>query len=154
TTSDLALGAPQVTAYQVAITCCQNCGKRVRGQHPQIPDSQRGATAHRIGAGALSAAHLLHYQLGIPVRKVPAVLKQLTGLDVTQSALTQAALRQAAPHGAVGQAYRQLRAEVRRQPLIHTDDTGWPEGGKRAYLMAFDSPALAVYQIRGRHRND
>jgi len=154
TISDLPVSAPQVTAYRVAIACCQQCGKRLRGEQPQIPSWQRGATAHRLGARALAAAHLLHYQLGIPVRKVPLVLKQLTGLTLTQSALTQSALRQSSPPRAVGQAYQQLRATIRQQPVSNTDDTGWPEGGGRAYLMAFDSPAVAIYQIRERHRND
>jgi transposase len=37
----------------------------------------------------MAAAHTLHYQIGIPVRKVPAVLETLTGLKLTQGAITQ-----------------------------------------------------------------
>ena len=145
---------PLLIRYQVETCRCPSCGKQVRAQHPQIPASQRGATAHRLGSRALAAAHLLHYQLGIPVRKLPAVLKELTGLQVTQSALTQAALRSGCGPGAVAQQYAKLRAAVKEQAIIYTDDTGWPEGGKRAYLMAFDSPQMTVYQIRERHRNE
>ena len=43
----------------------------------------------------MATAHTLHYQLGIPVRKVPAVLETLTGLRLTQGAITQDALRRA-----------------------------------------------------------
>jgi hypothetical protein len=61
-------------------------------------------------------------------------------------------LQQAA--GAVGERYKTLRASVREQAMVHTDDTGWRVGGDRAFLMAFVNPALSVYQIRPRHRNE
>lgn len=56
--------------------------------------------------------------------------------------------------GTVGARYEQLRALVREQPVLHTDDTGWRVGGRTAFLMAFVNPSLAVYQIRDRHRNE
>jgi transposase len=37
----------------------------------------------------MAAAHALHYQVGIPVRKVPLVLGLLTGMELTQGAITQ-----------------------------------------------------------------
>jgi len=58
----------------------------------------------------MASAHVLHYGLGVPLRKVPAVLRELTGVQVTQSALTQDARRRAA--GSVGAVYEQLRAQV------------------------------------------
>ena len=143
---------PQVTAYQVEICRCARCGQRVRGRHPAIAPDQHGATAHRLGPRALAAAHGLHYGIGVPQRKVPAVLAQLTGLTVTQGALAQDAQRRAA--GQVGQAYQQLRREITAAPAIHTDDTGWKIGGENAQLMTFTTPTTTVYQIRKRHRNE
>jgi hypothetical protein len=100
----------------------------------------------------MAAAHVLHYGIGVPLRKVPAVLRELTGVRVTQSALTQDAQRRAA--GCVGTAYEQLRARVPQAAAVHTDDTGWRVGGEPAYLMVFESAAATVYQIRLRHRNE
>ena len=100
----------------------------------------------------MAAAHVLHYGVGIPVRKVPSVLKALTGLNVTQGAITQDALRRS--RGAVGTAYARLRASVRDRPWVHTDDTGWRVGGKTAFLMAFETDEATVYQVRRRHRNE
>jgi hypothetical protein len=91
----------------------------------------------------MAAAHALHYQMGIPVRKVPAVLETLTGLKLTQGAITQDALRRA--KGQVGAAYQQLRRSV--------DDTGWRVGGENAHLMAFDTDEVTVYQVWPRHRH-
>jgi hypothetical protein len=100
----------------------------------------------------MAAAHALHYGVGIPVRKVPAVLRMLTGVRLTQGALTQDALRRAA--GVVGTVSAQLRAAVPEAPVVHTDDTGWRVGGEPAHLMACDTDAATVSQIRPRHRHD
>jgi transposase len=93
----------------------------------------------------------LHYQVGIPVRKVPLVLGLLTGMELTQGAITQDALRRA--RGKVGQKYQELRAGVRNAPAVYTDDTGWKVGGEQAHLMAFDTEQATVYQVRSRHRH-
>jgi transposase len=143
---------PTVTQYRVQVCRCTVCGHQVRGHHPDVAPGQYGATAHRLGARVMAAAHALHYGIGIPVRKVPAVLAVLTGVRLTQGALTQDALRRAA--GAVGIAYAQLRAMVPETPVVHTDDTGWRVGGEPAHLMAFETEAATVYQIRPRHRHE
>jgi transposase len=99
----------------------------------------------------MAAAHTLHYQMGIPVRKVLAVLETRIGLKLTQGAITQDALRRAS--GKVGIAYQQLRHSVRQSPAVYTDDTGWRVGGQNAHLMAFDTDEVTVYQVRPRHRH-
>src|SRR5918999_3172033 len=80
---------PQVTQYQVWVYRCMGCGRKVRGEHPDLASDQHGATAHRLGPRAMAAAHALHHQVGIPVRKVPLVLELLTGMELTQGAITQ-----------------------------------------------------------------
>jgi len=86
------------------------------------------------------------------VRKVPAILEELTGIRLTQGAITQDAMKQTA--GAVGARYAALRESVGKQAVIHTDDTGWRVQGKTAFLMAFVNASLSVYQVRSRHRNE
>ena len=143
---------PIVTKYRVRVCRCISCGKQVRGRHPDVAPDQYGASAHRVGRRAMAAAHVMHYGVGIPVRKVPLVLRVLTGLELTQGAITQDALRRA--RGAVGTAYLRLRASVRDRPSVHTDDTGWRVGGGPAFLMAFETDDATVYQVRPRHRNE
>ena len=99
----------------------------------------------------MAAAHVLHYGVGVPVRKVPAVLRALTGVELSQGAISHA-LRRA--RGAVGDAYHKLRGSVRASPLVHTDDTGWRVDGGPAFLMAFETDEATVYQVRARHRNE
>jgi transposase len=127
-------------------------GHTVRGQHPDLAPDQAGATAHRVGARVMAAAHALPYGGGIPVRTVPAVLRLLSGVQLTHGALTQAALRRAA--GTVGVASAPWRAAVPGAPVVHTADPGWRVGGEPAHLMAFETETVTVDPIRPRHRPD
>jgi transposase len=153
TTTDVpAQPQPEVRRYAVETRECGKCGRKVRGQHPEIAAGQQGATAHRVGPRVRALAHILHYVHGVPVRKTPAILAELTGVRLTQGAITQDAIKQVG--GALGASYEALRAAVREQRVVHTDDTGWRVGGEAAFLMAFVNDWLSVYQVRPRHRNE
>jgi transposase len=143
---------PEVKSYAVEVRRCERCGQRVRGQHPDVAPDQYGATAHRVGPRVKAAAHTVHYGMGVPVRKLPAILRAFTGIEVTQSALTQDALKKS--EGVVGNAYQELRAGVATAPAVYTDDTGWRIDGQTAHLMTFDTDQATVFQIRRRHRNE
>jgi transposase len=145
---------PEVKAYRVKIRACRQCRRKVRGRHPEVAPGQFGATAHRLGPRARAAAHALHYGEGVPQRKVPGVLRRLTGLKVTQGALTQSAIRLGTCNGPIARHYEKSREKIKEQEAIHTDDTGWRVGGEPAQLMAFESKSVVVYQIRARHRNE
>src|SRR5207253_4217624 len=80
------------------------------------------------------------------------ILREFTGVEVTQSALTQDALKKST--GVIGNAYQQLRAGVALAPVTYTDDTGWRIHGQAAHLMAFDTDQATVFQIRSQHRNE
>ena len=143
---------PEVKSYAVEVRRCERCGQRVRGQHPEVAPDQYGATAHRVGPRVKAAAHTVHYGMGVPVRKLPAILREFTGIEVTQSALTQDALKKS--EGVVGNAYQELRTGVATAPAVYTDDTGWRIHGQTAHLMTFDTDQATVFQIRPRHRNE
>ncbi len=153
TVTDMPAGPqPEVRCYAVEVHRCEACGRRERGQHPDVAPDQYGATAHRVGPRVKAAAHVVHYGMGVPVRKLPAILREFTGVEVTQSALTQDALKQST--GAIGDAYQQLRAGVAQAPVTYTDDTSWSIHGQAAHRMAFDTDQARVYQIRNQHRNE
>ncbi len=145
---------PEIKAYRIHSRTCCRCKRKVRGRHPEVARDQYGATAHRLGPRAQAAAHTLHYGDGIPQRKVPGVLKTLTGMSLTQSAITQSALRLGTGDGPVAQQNEKLRKEIKDQEAINTDDTGWRVNGQSAQLMVFESKPIVVYQIRAQHRNE
>lgn len=140
---------PETRLYRVQVCRCQKCKRPFRGQHPDVAPDQYGATAHRVGRRVKAMAHAMHYGHGVPGRRVVGIVEELTGIRLTQSALTQDALKQA--EGRVGTAYQQLRERVRQAAVTYTDDTGWRVGGEPAYLMAFDTDQETVYQVRGQH---
>jgi transposase len=141
-----------VKAFEVEVRRCSKCRRATRAGHGDIAPDQRGATAHRIGPRAAAAGLALHYETGIPMRRVPQVLAQLTGLSVTQSALTQCAVKKA--EGYVGVAYDELRSHIKDATVVCTDDTGWRVDGKPAFVMGFETHDTSVYQIRPQHRNE
>ena len=143
---------PYVRLFEVDVHRCSACGDTTRGHHPDLAADQRGATAHRFGPRLMAAAHHFHYRLGVPVRKLPEMLWLLAGVRITQGAITLDALRQSL--GPVGAKSRELADSVRHAPYVHTDDTGWREGGTAMWLMTFITDTATVYQIRPQHRND
>jgi transposase len=145
-------GQAEVKSYAVEVRRCERCGQRVRGQHPDVAPDQYGATAHRVGPRVKAAAHAVHYGMGVPVCKLPAILREFSGIAVTQSALSQDALKKS--EGVVGNAYQELRRGVASAPAVYTDDTGWRIHGQTAHLMTFDTEQTTVFQIRQRHRNE
>jgi transposase len=143
---------PRARLFRVAVRRCRRCGVTARGRHPDLPADQRGATAHRLGPRLMAAAHHLHYGLGVPVRKLPALFEILAGVRPTQGAITRDALRKAA--AAIGSRYQDLCDSIRDAPFVHTDDTGWRVAGSAAWLMVFETDTATVYQVRPRHRNE
>jgi transposase len=143
---------PIVQSYRVWVYRCPTCDTTVRASHPDLAPDQYGATAHRMGPRVMAAAHATHYGLGVPVRKVPAILRLYTGVRLTQSAITQDALRRIA--GPIGREYQALRDQVPTSDVVSTDDTGWRVGGEPAQLMIFVADTATVFQVRAQHRNE
>jgi transposase len=145
---------PEIIEYQLERKTCATCGITVQATHPKVNSNQVGATAHRLGPRALALAHALQYEMGVTVRKVPAVLALTVGLRVTQGALTQSALKLADENNLMDLKYQALRENVKHASLVNTDDTGWRVAGTGAFLMAFKTASSLVYQICKQHRSD
>jgi transposase len=145
---------PEIIEYQLQRKTCVTCGITVQATHPMVSSNQVGATAHRLGPRALALTHALQYEMGVTVRKVPAVLALTVGLRVTQGALTQSALKLADENNLMDVQYQALRENVQHASLVNTDDTGWRVAGTGAFLMAFKTASSLVYQIREQHRSN
>jgi hypothetical protein len=146
--------ARKLTFFKVEVGQCRCCGFKARGTHPELPPAQCGAAAHAVGPAAKARALQLHYETGLPLRKVPGVMLALTGIPITQSALTRTALELCGPQGALSPAYDALAQEIRDSAVAFTDDTGWRIGAKLAFVMGFFTGQTAYYQIRLRHRSE
>ena len=144
----------KITRFEVEAGVCPKCGKRVRGEHPDLPRDQHGATAHRVGDRLVGRVLAMHYHGGMSLRKAAESSGILTGIEITQSAVTQRAKKHCKTGGRLNGIYLGLCEGVREAAVVNTDDTGWRTGGKSSYLMGFFTPTLAVYQVRNRHRHE
>ncbi|SPE35986.1 hypothetical protein SBA6_500041 [Candidatus Sulfopaludibacter sp. SbA6] len=122
------------------------------GQHPDVAPDQYGATAHRVGPRVKAAAHAVHYGMGVPVRKLPAIPRGVHRNRSDAERPDQDALNKS--EGVVGNAYQELRSGVATAPAVYTDGTGWRIHGQTAHLMTFDTDQATVFQIRQNHRNE
>jgi transposase len=143
-----------IKRFEVEKGECQLCGVKVRGRHPELPADQFGATAHRVGENVMAQAFTLHYHSGMTLRKASEAIEIITGIKITQGALTQRAKKLCKEGGVLRKIYQGLRDEIKQSLVVNTDDTGWRTNGKASYLMGFFTPTLAVYQIRDRHRHE
>jgi hypothetical protein len=146
----------RIDRYHVEVGECPVCGYRERGQHRDMAADQWGATAHRVGPRVRALGLVLHYHYGVTMRKVPAILSEAHGIDLSQSALTQEALKLGTGSGAVSREADRIKEIIQQAEYVHTDDTGWKTGGKLSYLMGFvcridRKPAAVYYQIRAHH---
>ena len=151
--TDLGGLKPEIVEYQLEQKTCVQCGIQVEAIHPMIDHTQRGATAHRIGVNALSLAHCLQYEIGIPARKVPRVLELTTGMRMTQSAITQSAISHSLTGKIIQNEYQKLRSSIKVSAVTNTDDTGWRVNAELAFIMGFKTATSVVYQIRQQHRS-
>src|SRR5215468_5477598 len=143
---------PHVTRFRVPVCRCRRCGATVRGKHPDVAPDPYGATAHRYGDRMMAVGHILHYGMGIPQQKVPAVVELFTGVRPTQSALNQDAVRRSEAELNVD--YEMLRVSMKEQPVGHTDATGWRVDGEAAQMIVYANDQATVYDIREHYRND
>jgi rRNA maturation protein Nop10 len=143
-----------IKLFTVQVGVCPRCGRKVRAAHPDLAANQFGATAHRVGPNVRAQALALHYHSGLSLSKVPAAITTSCGIGLTQGGLTQQAGKLCAGQGPVGMAYQELREQIREEPVVNTDDTGWRTGGVASFLMGFFTAQMAVYQIRHHHRHE
>ncbi len=142
---DLPIVQPIVWRFDVAVGQCTQCGRRVQGRHPLQTSDAVGAANVHLGPSAVALVALLHKEVGMPLAKMAALLRERFGLTVTPGGLVQVlhrAARVAAP------TYAALCEQIRGSPVVSPDETGWRVGAVRHWLWAFATPDTTVYAIR------
>lgn len=134
----------QRTEFRIHLGSCQKCGRKVRGRHPRQTSKAVGSAASQLGPRALALATVLNKGLGLPYGKTATVLEQGWGLKVSRGGLCQALQRvaqKAAP------TYESLRLQIRSQPSVTGDETGWKVAAQLWWMWVFSSPTVTVYSI-------
>jgi len=139
---------PQTTEFVLQISECTQCGHRMRGRHPRQTSQAVGPAGVQIGPGVISLAVFLNKVGGLSYGKITTVLEQMADFRVARSTLCRALLRTATKSQPI---YQELVETIRTSPVVYPDESGWREGGVRAWLWAFTNLHETVYLIaRGR----
>jgi transposase len=131
--------------FRVHLGCCRHCQRAVRGRHPRQSSTAVGSAASQLGPRAVALATLLNKGLGLPYGKTAAVLEQGWGLKVSRGGLCQAIERAGQRAGPTYQAWVE---QIRSEPSVTPDETGWKVAARLWWLWAFSSPRLTVYAIQ------
>src|SRR3982075_1931485 len=141
---------PHVTRLTTYQATCVQCGQGVRSENPLQMSVAIGAAGVHLGPRALALAADLNKAKGLSMRKTCAVLRDCFGLQLRSGGLSQALDRLAAK---VKPQYDALAIELRRAPVLHSDETSWWVAGPGWWLWVFTTQLLTFYvvaQSRGR----
>lgn len=131
----------EVIEHQVVQRWCPHCAQWRR---PQLDLSGQVLGQGRIGVRVAAMVAYLRTTLRLPVRQVQAYLATLHGLHLSLGEIVELAhaVRQQLQGPADG-----LLAQVRQQPVVHQDETGWRENGRNGYIWATvsDGPQAVRY---------
>ena len=89
----------------------------------------------------------------MPVRKLPELLRLLTGGRLTQGAITRDALEQGR-RGDRGDVSTSSATRSATRPTSTPTTPAGARAARRGWLMAFETDTATVYQVRRRHRNE
>jgi len=127
---------------------CRQCGRRLRGRHPQQTSDATGAAASQVGPQAQALVVYLTKHAGLSHGKAADVLTRL-GIALTRGASAQIMLRAGCRLRAD---YDAILAALPRQGHLTPDETGWRVGGYPVWLHAWvgaDVTAFAIDPQRG-----
>jgi len=128
-----------VNEYRLYAGCCTGCGKKHRAPLPA------GVPAGQIGPRALALIGALGTRYHLTQFKIRDLLAQVTGVDFSVGAISQA-------HGKVAQALaapvREAASSLAATPILYMDETRYPrEGTKGNWVWGAVSPTMAVYNL-------
>jgi transposase len=133
--------AVEVIEHQVVKRWCPHCE---HWRSPQLDLRGQVLGQGRMGVRIAALVAYLRTTLRLPVRQVKAYLATLHALDLSVGEIVELAhdVRQQLQ----GEA-DQLLAQVRQQPVVHQDETGWRENGQNGYIWATvsDGPQAVRY---------
>lgn len=127
----------EVIEHQVVKRWCPHCAG---WRSPQLDLRGQVFEQGRIGVRVAALVAYLRTTLRLPVRQVQSYLATLHDLRLSVGEIVE--LAHAVRQQLQGQA-DSLLEQLRQQPVVHQDETGWRENGRNGYVWATvsDGPA-------------
>jgi len=132
---------PPIQAHTIEYQChravCPECGESTRAT---LPEEAQG----RFGPQLTALIAYLTVVCRMPRRVVEALLGQVLGIDIslgsTQKCWEEASQAVAAP-------CQELEQQLRDEPVLNVDETGWRTNGAKRFLWAFVAARYVVYTV-------
>ena len=127
----------RIIEYQCHRVICPECGESTRAAVPE----------HAVGNFGPQLAALIAYLTVVcrmPRRVVEALLGQVLGIEIslgsTQKCWEEASQAVAAP-------CQELQQQLKDEPVLNVDETGWRTNGDKRFLWAFVAARYVVYTV-------
>ena len=128
---------PYVIEYQCPKVVCPTCGE---GTRAPLPEEAQGD----FGPQLMALIAYLTIYCRMPRRVVEAFLEHVLGISMSLGS-TQKCWEQAS--AAVAQPCQELEQQLKKQPVLNSDETGWRSNGEKRYLWALVAPSFVFYMV-------
>jgi len=129
---------PQVDQYLLHRLTCPGCGESTCGTLPE------GVSASCFGPRLQAVLAALAGAYRLSKRQVRQVAGDLLGLSISTGMIAKLERRSAL---ALTDPCRELAEAVHEAEVVNVDETGWREGGRRAWLWAATTESATVFTI-------
>jgi transposase len=132
---------PPIQAHLIEYQChrvvCPECGESTRAAVPEEASGQFGPQLTALIA-------YLTVVCRMPRRVVEALLAQVLGIEISLGS-TQRCWEETSQ--AVAAPCQELEKQLKNEPVLNVDETGWRTNGDKRYLWAFVAARYVVYTV-------
>jgi transposase len=138
---DLSLVSPAITTeYKIGWSYCSHC------QH-EVSDSLSESVVGYSLYGPRLHAHVAYWKfaLGLTLGKIKKLFFEQYQLKISTGELSEIISRMARKYKPT---YDQIKTDLKREPYLHADETGWRQSGEKRWLWSFSNNSVSYYTIR------
>ncbi len=132
---------PPIQSYVIEYQCpkvvCPACGE---GTRAPLPEEAQGD----FGPQLMALIAYLTIYCRMPRRVVEAFLEHVLGIAMSLGS-TQKCWEQAS--AAVAQPCQELEQQLKNEPVLNSDETGWRNNGEKRYLWALVASTFVFYTV-------
>lgn len=131
--------SPQVTDFQIFSGVCEGCGRIHWGELPP------GVPPGMLGPRAMAVVAVLSGKYHLSKRQVEEILEDLLGIEVSLGTVSNTESRVIE---ALEEPVEQAKSYVQQQAVVHADETGHKQGGRKAWLWVGVTSWVSVFLVR------
>ncbi len=138
-TIDLPEIKPLITEYRRYAGTCQGCGKAHEGRLPV------GVSARLVGPRLLALIGALTGGYRLSKRLVQGLLQDVFRIEVSVGVISQS---EAIISAALEDIVQEAHEHIRQAPVVHSDETGHKEKGKKQWMWVAIAGLVSVFMAR------